>query len=149
TLIIEEQAKNKVNTDGRAPAVTHHPRAKRYYIDVAIGSECLSGADTGGAYCLIEASLAPGILVPRHLHTRQDEWYYVRRGALQVFVGADVLLLKPGDCLMAPRNIPQQLRNSGQTENHYRLMFSPSGFEEFVMATPLLAPDNAVAPTER
>ena len=50
---------------------------------------------------------------------------------------------------MAPRDIPHQLCNSGSTTNHYLLVFSPSGFEEFVMATALPAPDNAVAPTER
>ena len=50
---------------------------------------------------------------------------------------------------MAPRGIPDELRNSGNIVNHYLLVFSPSGFEEFVMATALPAPDDAVAPAER
>jgi hypothetical protein len=50
---------------------------------------------------------------------------------------------------MAPRDIPHELRNSSNITNHYLLVFSPSRFEEFVMATALPAPDNAVAPTER
>jgi hypothetical protein len=50
---------------------------------------------------------------------------------------------------MAPRDIAHELRNSGNITNHYLLVLSPSGFEEFVMATALPAPDNAVAPTER
>jgi quercetin dioxygenase-like cupin family protein len=54
---------------------------------VGIGSVCLSGPDTGGAYCLIEASLAPEIGVPRHTHTREDETYYVISGELEVIVG--------------------------------------------------------------
>jgi len=33
-------------------------------------------------------------------------------------------------------------------ENHYLIMFSPSGFEGFLKATAVPAPDNAVAPTE-
>jgi hypothetical protein len=49
---------------------------------------------------------------------------------------------------MAPRDIPHQLRNSGDTENHYLLMFSPSGFEEFLRVTAVAAPDNAAAPTK-
>ena len=63
-----------------APAIKHQSRAKRWYFDVGIGSICLSGADTGGAYCLLEMSLAPGIGVPRHIHTREDEAYYVLSG---------------------------------------------------------------------
>jgi len=132
-----------------APSIKHQPRFKRYYFDVAIGSVCLSGEDTGGAYCLLEVSLAPGIGVPRHTHTREDETYYVTSGELEVTVGDEVFVLKAGDTLIAPRNIPHELRNSGSIRNHYLLVFSPSGFESFVMATALPAPTNAVAPTER
>jgi quercetin dioxygenase-like cupin family protein len=137
------------------PALVHwgstidrRPGAKRYYFDVGIGSVCLSGADTGGAYCLLEIGLAPGMMVPRHTHTREDETYYVRAGELEVIVGDEASTLRPGDSLTAPRNIPHQLRNSGNVENHYLIMFSPAGFEGFLRATAIPAPDNAVAPTE-
>jgi uncharacterized RmlC-like cupin family protein len=86
--------------------------------------------------------------VPRHTHTRDDETYYILAGELEVIVGDEAFILKTGDTLIAPRDIPHQLRNSGDTENHYLLMFSPSGFEEFLKATAVPAPDNAVAPTE-
>jgi quercetin dioxygenase-like cupin family protein len=131
-----------------ALSIKHQPRSKRFYFDVSLGSLCLSGKDTGGAYCLLEVSLAPGIGVPRHTHTREDETYYVTAGELEVIVGEEIFVLKAGDSLMAPRDIPHQLRNSGGTTNHYLLVISPSGFEEFAMATAIPAPDNAVAPTE-
>jgi quercetin dioxygenase-like cupin family protein len=137
------------------PALVHwgstidrRPGANRYYFDVGIGSVCLSGADTGGAYCLLEIGLAPGMMVPRHTHTREDETYYVLAGELEVIVGDEASTLRPGDSLTAPRNIPHQLRNSGNVENHYLIMFSPAGFEGFLRATAIPAPDNAVAPTE-
>lgn len=133
----------------RAPSIKHQPRNKRYYFDVGIGSVVLTGADTGGAYCLIEASLAPGIGVPRHTHTREDESYFVLSGELEVIVEGKAFVLRPGDSLIAPRDIPHQIRNSGNTENHYLLIFSPSGLDEFLMATALPAPDNAAAPSEQ
>jgi quercetin dioxygenase-like cupin family protein len=136
------------NTGHRAPAIKHQPRSKRYYFDVGIGSVCLAGADTGGKYCLLEVSLAPGMGVPRHTHTREDEAYYVLAGELEVIVGDEVFVLRTGDTLIAPRDIPHQLRNSGDAENHYLLTFSPAGFEEFLKATAVPAPDNAPAPTE-
>jgi quercetin dioxygenase-like cupin family protein len=132
----------------RAPSIKYQPKSKRSFFDVGIGSVCLSGADTGGAYCLLEVGLAPGMGVPRHTHTREDEAYYVLSGELEVTVGDEAFLLRAGDTLIAPRDIPHQLRNSGKVENHYLLMFSPSGFEEFLEATAVPAPDNAVAPTE-
>jgi quercetin dioxygenase-like cupin family protein len=131
-----------------APAIQHRPRSERCYFDVGIGSVCLPGADTAGAYCLVEVSLAPGVSVPRHIHTREDEAYFVLVGELEVIVGDEVFVLRGGDTLFAPRNIPHQLRNSGDCENHYLIVFSPSGFEGFLQATAIPAPDHAVAPTE-
>ena len=130
------------------PSIKHQPRSQRYYFDVGLGSLCLSGKDTGGAYCLLDVSLAPGMVVPRHTHTREDEVYFVLAGELEVTVGEKTFVLRSGDTLMAPRDIPHQLRNSGNNTNHYLLVFSPSGFEEFIMATAVPAPENALAPTE-
>ena len=132
----------------RGPAIDRQPRSKRYYFDVGIGSVWLSGADTGGAYCLLEIGLAPAMMVPRHTHTREDETYYVLAGELEVIVGDEVSTLRPGESLTAPRNIPHHLRNSGKVENHYLIMFSPAGFEGFLRATAIPAADNAIAPTE-
>jgi quercetin dioxygenase-like cupin family protein len=132
----------------RAPSIRHQPKAKRYYFDVGIGSVCLSGKDTGEAYCLLEVGLAPGMAVPRHTHTREDEAYFVLAGELEATVGEETFVLRPGDTLLAPRDFPHQLRNSGSSENHFLLVFSPSGFEEFITATAVPAPDNAVAPME-
>jgi hypothetical protein len=86
--------------------------------------------------------------VPRDIHTREDEVYFVLAGELEVLVGEKAFVLRPGDTLLAPRDIPHELRNSGNNTNHYLLVFSPSGFEEFIMATAVPAADNAVAPTE-
>src|SRR6516162_697344 len=130
------------------PSIKHQPRSQRYYFDVGLGASCLSGKDTGGAYCLLDVSLAPGMGVPRHTHTREDEVYFVLAGELEVTVGEKTFVLRPGDTLLAPRDISHELRNSGNTTNHYLLVFSPSGFEEFIMAAAVPAPDNAVAPTE-
>src|SRR5262249_44538140 len=118
----------------RASSIRHQPKSKRFYFDVGLGSVCLSGADTGGAYCLLEVSLAPGMAVPRHTHTRGDVVYFFLVGELEFIVGEKSFLLRPGYTLLAPRDTPHELRNSGDTTNHYPLFFSPSGFEEFIRA---------------
>jgi mannose-6-phosphate isomerase-like protein (cupin superfamily) len=99
-------------------SIKHKPRPKRSHFDVGIGSVCLSGEDTGGAYCLQEVGLAPGMGVLRHTHTREDESYFVLAGELEVIVGGKTFILKPGDSLVGPRDITHQLRNSGDVENH-------------------------------
>src|SRR5262245_66124127 len=65
----------------KAPLIRHQPRAKRYYFDVGLGSVCLSGIDTGRAYCLLGVSLAPGVVVPRYTYTREDAVHFVLVGS--------------------------------------------------------------------
>lgn len=43
---------------------------------------------------------------PRHLHHREDEWFYVIEGDYVFEVGAERFELKGGDSLLAPREIP-------------------------------------------
>ena len=137
-----------MNTIQQPLKTTHRPQPKRRYFDVGLGAISLSGADTGGAYCLLDLSLAPGIGVPRHIHMREDETYYVLSGELKVDVGDRSFLLRPGDTLLAPRNMPHHLKNTGRTQNHYLIVFSPAGFEDFLEATAVTAPEGATAPTE-
>ena len=133
---------------GIAPTVRYQQGPKRYYFDVALGSIILSGEDTGGAYCLLDMRVAPGKGVPRHTHTREDEALFVLSGELEASVGDEIFTLRAGETLIAPRNTPHQLRNSGNVPNHYLIMFSPAGFEKFLKATSVSAPADAVAPTE-
>jgi mannose-6-phosphate isomerase-like protein (cupin superfamily) len=97
---------NPGDTDSRSPSIKYQPKSTRYYFDVGIVSLCLSGDHTGGKYCLIEASLAPGMGVPRHTHTREEETYYVLAGELEVIVRDKVFTLREGDTLIAPRPLP-------------------------------------------
>ena len=90
-------------------AIKYHPKPGRYYFDVALGSILLSSEDTGGAYCLLEMRVAPGKGVPRHTHTREDEALFVLSGELEAVVGNNTFVLKPGETLLAPRNIPHAL----------------------------------------
>ena len=143
----KESSMNVQTFTDRAPTIKHQARSKGLRLRRGCWL-CLSGADTGGAYCLLDASLAPGMEVPRHTHTREDETCYVLSGELEAVVGGEVFILRAGDCLMAPRDIPHRLRNPGNVDNHYLLMFSPPGFDEFLRVTALPAPDNAVVPTE-
>jgi mannose-6-phosphate isomerase-like protein (cupin superfamily) len=97
---------NPGDTDSRAPSIKYQPKSTRYFFDVGIVSLCLSGDDTGGKYCLIEASLAPRMGVPRHMHTREDDTYYVLAGELEVIGRDKVFTLREGDTLIARATSP-------------------------------------------
>jgi mannose-6-phosphate isomerase-like protein (cupin superfamily) len=89
SVTVHEPAENKGSSMNvqtfahKAPSIKHQKRSRRLRLRRG-GWLCLSGADTGGAHCLLEASLAPAEDVPRHVHTREDETYYVLSGELEV-----------------------------------------------------------------
>src|SRR5574338_445802 len=40
----------------------------------------------------------------KHLHTKQDEWFYVAEGEFVIEIGESRFRAKPGDSLYGPRN---------------------------------------------
>ena len=132
----------------RPLSIKHKPRPVRSYFDVGIGSVCLSGEDAGGVYCLLEASLAPGIDVPRHTHAREDESYFVLVGELEVIVGAKPSSLNQATVSWPRATFPTSCVILGRSKIIISSSSGPSGFEGFLEATAVAAPHNAIAPTE-
>jgi mannose-6-phosphate isomerase-like protein (cupin superfamily) len=62
--------------------------------------------DTNGAFFLVEAMLAPGTEPPPHVHTREDELFYVIEGEFDVYVGNEAFKVKTGECVFLPRFRP-------------------------------------------
>ncbi len=85
----------------------------------------------------------------RHLHTGQDEWFYAAEGEFVLEVGAERFHLKPGDSVMAPRNIPHVWAFVGQGRGRMVITFFPAGkmvafFEEVTKANAMPPRDPAL-----
>jgi len=66
----------------------------------------LTGADTGGAFCLIEQTNEPGVSIPPHYHTRESETFHVVEGSVKYTVESQVVIAGPGTTLHIPRGVP-------------------------------------------
>jgi mannose-6-phosphate isomerase-like protein (cupin superfamily) len=85
--------------------------------------------ETGGAFSLIDAVLKPGNEPPPHVHTREDELFYVIEGSFDVYVGEEVLPVNEGGCVFLPRLKPHAfVINSPRL--HLLTLFTPGGLEE-------------------
>jgi quercetin dioxygenase-like cupin family protein len=91
----------------------------------------LTAKDTGGAFSLMEASIEPGRLIPPHVHSREDELFYVLEGELGVRIGDQAYHLGPGSYVFAPRGIPHALWNAGTQPNRGLAFISPGGLEKY------------------
>jgi mannose-6-phosphate isomerase-like protein (cupin superfamily) len=93
--------------------------------------------DTNGAFFLVEAMLVPGTEPPPHVHTREDELFYVIEGEFDVYVGSEAFKVGTGECVFLPRFKPHAF-----VIRSLRLrvlaLFTPAGLEEAFrgMSTP-------------
>jgi mannose-6-phosphate isomerase-like protein (cupin superfamily) len=85
--------------------------------------------DTNGAFFLVEAMLAPGTEPPPHVHSREDELFYVLEGEFDVYVGKEAFKVKSGECVFLPKFKPHAFVIRSP-RLHVLALFTPAGLEE-------------------
>jgi len=108
----------------------------------------ITGAQTGGAYALMDVVVQPGNGVPPHVHTREDEAFYILEGELAFTIGGRALTARPGDLLHGPRGVSHCFQNRGATRARMLCLVLPAGFEHFFaeLGTPLPGPNAPPVP---
>jgi len=95
----------------------------------------VTGAQSGGAYFIMEAIVPPGGGPPPHIHRREEESFYVLDGQLDIRVGDNILQASTGDFIHTPRDTVHGFRNVGSDMAKLLLIFSPAGLEGFFEET--------------
>jgi len=85
--------------------------------------------DTNGAFSLFEATLVPGTEPLPHVHSREDELFYVLEGEFDVYVGEEVFNGKTGECIFLPRFKPHTFIVRSP-RLRLLVLFAPAGVEE-------------------
>ena len=85
--------------------------------------------DTNGAFSLFEATLVPGTEPPPHVHSREDELFYVLEGEFDVYAGEEVFNGKTGECIFLPRLKPHAFIIRSP-RLRLLILFTPGGLEE-------------------
>jgi quercetin dioxygenase-like cupin family protein len=110
-----------------------------------------TGEQTGGAYCLADATVPPGGGPPPHYHTREEESFYVVEGEVTFTVDGQTVIGKPGTFVQIPRKTPHAFKNASAKPARMLILCTPAGFEKFMaeFATELASPDApSVPPSE-
>lgn len=94
----------------------------------------LTGAETGGAYAVLDAFTPAGNGPPLHVHHREDEAFLVVEGQFEFTVAGEPVRLGPGGSLFARKDIPHRFRNVGSTPGWLIIVVTPSGLEEYFAA---------------
>jgi mannose-6-phosphate isomerase-like protein (cupin superfamily) len=105
-----------------------------------------TGESTGGGLVLLENLTAPGGGPPPHVHTREDEFWYVLDGTFEIRIGDEVHVVGPGGFAYAPRGTIHNFRNTAETPSRILVGFTPGGMEGFFRDSGRSATDDGPAP---
>ncbi len=89
--------------------------------------------DTGGAFSLTYTEARKGVSVepPLHIHTREEESFYVIEGAITAYVGDKIIHVEAGGLVTLPRGVPHRY-TIGTEHARYLNLCTPGGFEGFL-----------------
>jgi mannose-6-phosphate isomerase-like protein (cupin superfamily) len=99
-----------------------------------------TGAETGGHYTVGEQVTPVGWGPPRHIHSREDEIFYVLEGTYEVHCGDARRIVSAGACAVLPRGIPHGFRNTGSEPARLIFVITPSGLENYFIAISKFGP---------
>ncbi len=105
-----------------------------------------TGESTSGSLVLLENLTAPGGGPPPHVHTREDEFWYVLDGTFEIPIAEEVHALGPGGFAFAPRGTVHNFRNTAETPSRILVGFAPAGMEGFFRESGRPAADDGPAP---
>ena len=92
----------------------------------------VTGADTGGAYALLEFTIPPGGTgSPLHYHAATEETLYLVEGELTVHVGERTDRAAAGSCILVPRGTVHTFKNTGAQPARLLIILSPADLEAY------------------
>jgi mannose-6-phosphate isomerase-like protein (cupin superfamily) len=105
-----------------------------------------TGDSTGGSLVLLENLTAPGGGPPPHIHSREDEFWFVVDGTFEIRIGDEVHSVGPGGFAYAPRGTLHNFRNTAEAPSRILVGFTPGGMEGFFRESGRPATDDGPAP---
>jgi quercetin dioxygenase-like cupin family protein len=90
--------------------------------------------ETGNAFWLAEQTSNQGYASPVHLHTREDETFYVLDGELSIEIEGVEYRPGPGATVFAPRGLAHSYKVESPTAR-WLVLGTPGGFDGWFFAT--------------
>lgn len=118
TATMENKSKIMTDTDGSV-----------FNVLGDIQTHKLIGSDTGNQIMEWVSNVGPGVGIPPHVHTLEDEIFRVVEGQVEIMVNGEVTVLNAGDMAFAPKNIPHAWTVVGNGTAKMVCSAFPSGIE--------------------
>jgi quercetin dioxygenase-like cupin family protein len=91
------------------------------------------GNDTSGAFALVEAVVPPGSGPPPHIHSRENEAFYILEGELQFHADGRSFTATAGAWVTLAKGSLHHFKNTGPKPARMLIMVTPAGLENFFL----------------
>ena len=92
-----------------------------------------TGEDTGGRYALLDAIVLPGGGPPPHVHSREQEGFYILEGEVTFSSGARKAVAKAGSFIDMRPGVPHAFKNESARPARMLIWVAPAGLEKLFL----------------
>jgi mannose-6-phosphate isomerase-like protein (cupin superfamily) len=90
-----------------------------------------TGADSSGRFAFFHLTAPTMSGPPLHVHTKEDELFYVLEGELVFQIAGERVTAGPGTTAFFPRGVVHTYQNFREQPARLLIMVTPSGFDTF------------------
>ena len=123
-----QEAKNTFSTNAK-PKIVKDSEGDVLNVIGDIQTHKLVGSDTGNQIVEWVDNVEPGVGIPPHIHTLEDEIFRVIKGQIEIMVDGQATILNAGDVAFAPKNIPHSWKVIGTEKAKMMTSAFPAGIE--------------------
>jgi quercetin dioxygenase-like cupin family protein len=102
-----------------------------------------TGEDTDGKYALFEAIVPPGGGPPPHVHSREEEGFYILEGEITFTIDGKPLVATAGMFANMPVGTPHSFKNESSRPAKMLISVAPAGLEKMFFEFGVPVPQGA------
>lgn len=102
--------------------------------------------DTKGTYSLMEITVYPQTGSPLHIHSREDESFFILSGEIEFQVNGETMIADPGTFIYSPKGQTHLFTNISNKPARMLCWVMPAGLEQFFMEIGTLVTDPTAPP---
>lgn len=106
----------------------------------------VKGAETEGKYAVMDVTVLPGCEPPMHVHSHEDESYYITEGSINFLIGDETHAANAGDFIVMPKHLKHTFKVLTPSAKMLMLI-TPAGLDEWFWDNSAPAPDMQILPS--
>lgn len=120
---------NPVNVEELSPKIIKDKEGEVLNVIGDIQTHKLVGSETGNQIVEWVDNVNPGVGIPPHLHTKEDEIFRVVKGQIEIMIDGKITILNEGDIAFAPKGLPHSWKVIGTEKAKMITTAFPAGIE--------------------